>query len=587
MSCPDLGAFWSENKERIGRALSGGVDKVAKIFQTGADAFELHQVTEGRYIRWENPEGRPVVVFAFVPDPRDLDVILDVYVQARESSPALVAVFVHQWTDGEGNWDVFAIGPRRAMQHYDRVYGTETVQERGPQLREDIYELFACDRDFPKPGQAGWAELLGGPVDGITDQLQMLAAKHECAQTVGDYVAQWRDAQGQLQAQFFILPAPEEIDAYVGMYAQIQETRCPISFVFVKGDEPRSYDIFRLSARSYLEHHNQAKGRLRLEMTSSGRTLKGLRWAPRWASHVGCIRGCLNHLGSDISDAWLFGATAHAFVLNVAPGLCPSGPTDWDTSGFLRLGRNVGYQVESVEVYCPKKLDRREAQERAWDHVRGSIDEGLPCYGWELDVPEYYVIFGYDETGYYIFGPGCDDGAGPVPWRSLGTSEIGVVLVASVRRIEPADVRSTVRDAFSYALDVGRNRIKWTDNAGGLDGYATWIETMEKGRAGRFGLGYNAAVWAESRKYAVEFLKEAKQRLDDDLHPLFDRAIPQYETVARSLKAVSDAYPFEKCEHGPVKVDDLALEAIKALNAARAAEASGLTTLVDLLARLQ
>jgi hypothetical protein len=356
--------------------------------------------------------------------------------------------------------------------------------------------------------------------------------------------------------------------------------------VFVKRDEPRSFDIFRLSARSYLEHHNRVKGRLRLEMSGEGKVLEGLRWVPRWASHVGCIKGCLNYLNSDVSDAWLFGATGHAFILNISPGLCPSGPTDWDTSGFLRLGRNLGYSVESVDVYCPKKRDLRDAQERAWDHVQRSIDEGLPCYGWEIDIPEYFVIYGYDKTGYYISGPECDEGAGPVPWRNLGTSEIGVVLVASVWRTEPAGVRQTVRDALSHALDLGHNRVKWTDRTGGLDGYAVWIEAMEKGRADRFGLGYNAAVWAESRRFAVEFLKEAQQRLDAGLEYLFEKAVTHYEVVARNLKAVSDIYPFRQCEHAPVEANDHARATAEILKEVRDAEAAGLDVLVELINRL-
>lgn len=30
------------------------------------------------------------------------------------------------------------------------------------------------------------------------------------------------------------------------------------------------------------------------------------------------------------------------------------------------------------------------------------IDEGLTCYGWELDIPEFYVVYGYDNKGYYF-----------------------------------------------------------------------------------------------------------------------------------------------------------------------------------------
>jgi hypothetical protein len=587
MSCPDLGTFWNENKKRIGAALPQGIEELAGVLQAGADAFEMVQQVKGKYIHWSSQEGRTAIIFCAVPDPRDLDAVLDVYVHTRAHSPGLTAIFVHQWTDGEGNWDAFAIALQRAMLHCDRIDGTDVVQERGPQLREDIYSLFACDREFPAPGQAEWAALLDGPVDGVINQLSSLATGHACVQTADHHLVQWTNRDGQLEAQFFILPDPGQIDAFVRVYQQIRANRCPVSFVFVKRDEFRVYDIFRLSARSYLEHHNQAKGIIRSAGSGKAKALENLRWVPRWASHVGCIKGCLNYLGIEVSDAWLFGATGHASVINISNGLCPSGPTDWDTGRFLELGRNVGYAVEHVDHWCPKRDDSlTRAQQEAWDFVRNCIDEGTPCYGWEINIPEYYVVYGYDEAGYYISGPQCDEGAGPIPWQKLGTSEIGVVMVACIRPAEPADPRRTVLDALSYALDLGHNRRKWTDRTGGLAGYDLWIETMEAGEAGRFGLGYNAAVWAESRKYAVEFLREAKQRLNDNLRSLFDRAISEYETVAYNLKAVSEAFPFQQCKNRLVEADDQTLAAVEILKQARDAEACGLDVLAELLAKI-
>ncbi|MHC4435077.1 MAG: hypothetical protein ACYTBS_24850, partial [Planctomycetota bacterium] len=311
--------------------------------------------------------------------------------------------------------------------------------------------------------------------------------------------------------------------------------------------------------------------------------LQNLRWVPRWASHVGCIKGCLNYLGVDVSDAWLFGATGHAFVLNISPGLCPSGPTDWDTSRFLSLGSNIGYVVETVDEYCPRQArDLLKAQERAWAHVRSAIDNGYPCYGWELDIPEYFVVYGYDETGYYISGPESDTGKGPMPWQDLGRSEICSVLVSSLTPTAPADAAKTVRDALTCALDLANNRRKWTDRTGGLAGYDEWIRAMEAGIADRFGLGYNAAVWAESRRFAVDFLAEARGRLDDGLGPLFDAAIEHYSRVAASLKFVSDTYPFKECECERVAIDDSSGAAVEALTRAREAEAAGLELLAQL-----
>lgn len=45
--------------------------------------------------------------------------------------------------------------------------------------------------------------------------------------------------------------------------------------------------------------------------------LENLRWKPMNVTHLGCIKGCLNYLDLDVTDAWLFGATGHAFIINM------------------------------------------------------------------------------------------------------------------------------------------------------------------------------------------------------------------------------------------------------------------------------
>ena len=45
--------------------------------------------------------------------------------------------------------------------------------------------------------------------------------------------------------------------------------------------------------------------------------LEHLRWKLHWVTHLGCIKGCLNYLGIEVTDAWLYGGTGHAFVINI------------------------------------------------------------------------------------------------------------------------------------------------------------------------------------------------------------------------------------------------------------------------------
>ena len=254
--------------------------------------------------------------------------------------------------------------------------------------------------------------------------------------------------------------------------------------------------------------------------------LEALRWSPRWVSHMGCIQGCLKYLDIQVSDAWLYGATGHAFVLNINGNLCPSGPTDWDSKDFFRLGKNLGYTAKGVFGWKGDH-DLDEMQEKAGAYVRSALDSGLPCYGWELDVPEFYVIFGYDDDGYYVSGPHCEEGKGPVSWRELG--------------ITPA-----------------------------------------------FGLAYNTAVWAECRRNAWHFLQEAQKRLaDDKADSLFHETIAQFKTVSENLEPLKALYPFEpELSMDPIGLDARSEPAVKSLKLAREAEKTGLDLIVRIVKHL-
>ncbi len=315
-------------------------------------------------------------------------------------------------------------------------------------------------------------------------------------------------------------------------------------------------------------------------------TLKGLRWNPAWVSHLGCLQGCLGYLGLDLSPGWLYGGTGHAFVLNMHEEVCPSSPTAWRTMMLFELAPNLGCRLEGVFGWR-NEGDLAGVQERAYAFVRDAIDRGLPCYGWELDIPEFFVIYGYDDLGYYFSGPGCDDGKGPKPWRELGDTDIGMVEVYSVQPGQAADDVTVVHSALEAALRHSQNPDEWIlpHYRAGLAGFDNWIRSVEAGTASAMGMSYNAAVWEECRRQGAAFLREARDRVGRGIEELFDQAMVHYQAVARQLKAVVDLYPFT-LQEGRIQIDDASREAVVALKAAREAEAAGLQGLAAIVSGL-
>ena len=316
--------------------------------------------------------------------------------------------------------------------------------------------------------------------------------------------------------------------------------------------------------------------------------LEGLRNRPAWITHMACLKGCLEYLGNDASFGWAYGATGFAFALNIHEALCPSGPTAWPEQMCDALASNIGVVVEPV-VGHKSEGDFAATQKEAWRKVREAIDAGHPCFGWELDVPEWYVIHGYDDQGNILFRDfGGEERE--VHYTKLGNTGIGVAAIMVVKPGPAADDRTTVRDALAFAVEHGTGKHSHELYHTGLLGYDAWIAALENDELANtdevigFGQGYNGKCWSECRRQAVDFLQEAKKRLNDDaLTPLFDEAIKHYTSVSESLNQLSGIFPFDTDEQAAmaerIKEPERRRQAVTALKTARDAEAAGLKAL--------
>ena len=254
---------------------------------------------------------------------------------------------------------------------------------------------------------------------------------------------------------------------------------------------------------------------------------------------------------------------------------------------LFRLGENVGYKIDGVVSY---KLDDDFAAKRqmAWETVKQAIDQDLPCYGWEMDIPEYYVVHGYDDVGYHYSGPMCESGTGAKPWESMADTGIGMLEMYVVRQGKCADDAVTVREALEFALEHATSPPKWIfgENKAGLAGFDSWIGALERGILNTNGASYNAACWCECRGFGAQFLREARGRLNGTAGPLLDEAAGHYGDVHARLQQVCELFPFTPPKEDEVVDRSRCQEAVAYLRAARKSEEAGLETLERIVAAL-
>lgn len=318
--------------------------------------------------------------------------------------------------------------------------------------------------------------------------------------------------------------------------------------------------------------------------------LENFHYRQLWTTHIACIDSCQHFLGLGHSTAWVFGATGHAFIINMHDELCASGPTAWKTEMLFQLVPNLGCEISGV--FAEKKMpDFNAKQEKAWEHVKKAIDSCIPCYGWELLIPEFYLIAGYDDVGYLRDGCCPENGPGPTPWRELGTSEIGVLDVMSVRRGTVPNDRKTVKDALLKAVRHATNPPEWIfpGYSSGPRAYDAWIAALEKereyGQAEMHGAAYNAAVWSECRVNAVKFLKEAKARIPG-MDAEIDKAMGHYVKVRNNLEEVAMLFPFNGRKLDHIRNPGRREKAIQHLAEAKASEIAGLDAIENIAKKI-
>jgi hypothetical protein len=315
--------------------------------------------------------------------------------------------------------------------------------------------------------------------------------------------------------------------------------------------------------------------------------LKGLEWTPAWTSHIGCMHGCSKYLDLGLSLPEVFGATGHAFIINVHEQLCPSGPTAWKSGMLSDLSPNIGLRQEVIFGFRGEG-NFKKLQKESWKFVRGALDNGKPCYGWELAVPEFYVIKGYTEKGYLASGPGVSEDTAAVPWEFLDASGTGVAEFYSCARCEPASDRKILFSALSASISHADNSSGWILNGyhSGPEAFRVWQSAIKQKEESPWGTAYNAEVWAECRNNGVLFLKEISQRFDSDIRKRILESAELYGKVLENLEILKSIYPFRGPGNDPEVTDSDRSAALEALSICHSAESEASDAIRELAAEL-
>jgi hypothetical protein len=256
---------------------------------------------------------------------------------------------------------------------------------------------------------------------------------------------------------------------------------------------------------------------------------------------MGVVKAVLDFYHIDSSEAWAFGGSGHAFLINIHAQLCPSGPYCWKYEGFQKLLRNLGLEMTDLGFFTNNSSPGERA---AVEHkLKQSLDSGIPC---SLANMEHQVISGYDDRAFFTAQPWGDCCGGfPPATLTFGTwpefkDEIHVNFF-TFKKLAPADDAKIVKDSLGYALDLFRHPEKHNfERYGiGLKAYDNWTGAVAAGQGASHGNWWNGTVWSECRAMASGYFAEVGKRLGKVAGPAQELSA-SYRQIADLLSKAAD-----------------------------------------------
>jgi hypothetical protein len=264
-------------------------------------------------------------------------------------------------------------------------------------------------------------------------------------------------------------------------------------------------------------------------------------------SFVAALATALHTMGAPIDFAWLNGVSGFAFRTWVHEDLCPSAMSMFDWDQLLpEAVAQAGFDCTYVSRMWHESEVEAERRAEAHAQIVAGIGRGAPAIVWDIGIPEWGVIFGYDDViGNYdtlsVFGQ-----TGTLPYSQLGRREIRIlsVMVPGARNNRTRD--EIIRNALQVALrhvdgQEWMDRPQYEDGPRALTYWARALDPDEKRAVNWEFSEYYASLFAAGRCYARDFLASIA---DGDETLL--AASAAYARAAKALMTLWEAFKVDK-----------------------------------------
>jgi len=214
----------------------------------------------------------------------------------------------------------------------------------------------------------------------------------------------------------------------------------------------------------------------------------------------------------------IIATSGFAFRMWVSADLCPSATSIWQFDMQKPWVENGGLSCEYVGRYWGQDDIEEERRLQAIANIKKSIDNGIPAVSWDIGVPEWGLITGYDDET-QMFNvlaindlSNSDNGGVQMPYDQLGKREIPILSVLTVTGKTEKSAESILRDTKKLAVSHLKGE-EWCDNAKGLEAYPALIRHFEAdfNPEASWNLEYFLGTYAPLKYYAWKYFDKIQE----------------------------------------------------------------------------
>lgn len=184
----------------------------------------------------------------------------------------------------------------------------------------------------------------------------------------------------------------------------------------------------------------------------------------------------------------IIATSGFAFRMWVSADLCPSATSIWSFDSQKPWVESGGLTCDYIGRYWDQEQIEEQKRLEAISTIKRSIDNGIPAVSWDIGVPEWGLITGYDDDA-QVFATlpinasqadptSPSDKGSKMPYGVLGKRELPLLSVLTVTGTNGKSQAEILKDTMKLAAGHLQGK-EWCDNSKGLEAYPALIKHYE------------------------------------------------------------------------------------------------------------